>query len=465
MAKINWSMRACSLTLLWAATAIALPAQTFTTLHSFNETDGNFPQAPLIQATNGKLYGSTFEGGADCPPLGCGTVFKISPSGTLTMLHSFDSTDGAAPSGVVQATNGDFYGTTSSGGPYTDGTVFNITPSGTLTTLHSFAETDGAEPIAGLVQGTDGNFYGTTLGGGNQGAGTVFKITPSGMLTTLHRFDSTDGAEPFAGLVQGTDGNFYGTTVYGGATGFGYGTVFRITPSGTLTTLHSFDFTDGAYPLAGLVQGTNGDFYGTTYMGGTNSSSCHLGCGTVFRITPGGTLTTLHSFDFTDGDGPHGLIQGTDGRFYGTTVYGGANNGTLFKITPTGVLTTLHSFDETDGAYPGAALLQDTNGKFYGTTEEGGTYGEGTVFSLSVGLGPFAATNPTSGNVGKAVHILGTNLKDATSVTFNGAAATFTVESRSLITTTVPSGATTGTVQVVTPGGTLSSNVPFQVLP
>jgi uncharacterized repeat protein (TIGR03803 family) len=470
MNKLNCGMKACGIFLLWATTAVALPAQTtvaptvtFTTLHSFDGTDGATPDAVLVQGANGNFYGTTINGGATSN----GTVFKITASGTLTTLHSFDGTDGAYPfAGLVQATNGNFYGTTDDGGVNVCGgsgcgTVFKITPSGNLTTLHSFDGTDGYAPEAGLVQG-NGNFYGTTRAGGASNDGTVFKITASGTLTTLYSFCSqtgcTDGAYPQAGLVQGIDGKFYGTTEEGGANS--NGTVFKITPSGTLTTLHSFDGTDGAFPQAGLVQGTDGKLYGTTEEeGGANSY------GTVFKITPSGTLTTLHSFDETDGAYPFaGLVQATDGNFYGTTTQAGANGyGTVFTITPSGTVTTLHSFDDADGAYSQAGLVQDTNGKFYGTTEKGGANGDGTVLSLSVGLGPFVVTQPTSGTVGAAVKILGTNLTGATSVTFNGTAATFTVKSKSEITTTVPLGATTGTVQVVTPGGTLSSNVPFRI--
>ena len=359
---------------------------------------------------------------------------------------------------------------------------------GTFTTLFSFDNMDGAFPFNGaLVQATNGDLYGTTAGVGANGHGTVFKITPSGTLTTLYGFGSqtTDGYGANAGLVQATNGYLYGTTEFGGAGpyGSGGGTVFKITPSGTLTTLYSFCLQsgcpDGELPLSGLVQGTNGYLYGTTAAGGANGN-----LGTVFKITPSGTLTTVYSFcsqsGCADGDDPvAGLVQATDGNFYGTTDYGGAgkygSGGTVFKITPSGKLTTLYSFCSqsrcTDGEYPYAALVQATNGDFYGTTYVGGATiggcmlgnGCGTVFSLSVGLGPFVETQTTSGKVGAAVKILGSDLIGATSVTFNGTAATFTVVSRYLITTTVPAGATTGTVQVVTPNGTLSSNLPFRV--
>jgi uncharacterized repeat protein (TIGR03803 family) len=267
--------------------AIAGLGTTFTTLHSFDGTDGRLSYAGLVQATNGNLYGATYYGGAK----NSGEVFEITPGGTLTTLYSFCSksgcTDGeytyATP---VQGTDGNFYGTTYLGGSKELGTVFKITPSGTVTTLHTFGGPDGAQPLVGLVQATNGNFYGTTYMGGSEGKGEIFKITPSGALTTLHSFCSqsgcTDGENPFAALIQGVDGNLYGTT-FGGGSAKGFGTVFRITPSGTLTTLHSFctqsGCPDGQFPQTGLVQATNGNLYGTTISGGA------YGDGTIFKIT------------------------------------------------------------------------------------------------------------------------------------------------------------------------------------
>ena len=243
-------------------------AQTFTTLHEFDGTDGSNPYAGLIQATDGNLYGTTSEGGANnkisCngDNVVCGTFFKITPSGTLTTLYSFcaqsNCTDGAGPTaGLVQATNGNFYGTAFSGGANGDGTVFEITPAGVLTTLHSFDGTDGENPEGSLIQTVNGNFYGTPCGGGTIGTGTVFEITPKGTLTTLHIFcqgDCTDGAGPKGALVQAVNGNFYGTT----SGGVSSGTVFEITPAGTLTTLHSFEGADGASPFDALIQATDG---------------------------------------------------------------------------------------------------------------------------------------------------------------------------------------------------------------
>jgi uncharacterized repeat protein (TIGR03803 family) len=480
--------------------ALSLSAQTFTTLHSFDYTDGAFPVAPLVQATNGNLYGTTESGANPCGgfSLGCGTVFEITPSGKLTTLYSFcpqsGCADGSNPyAGLIQATNGYLYGTTFFGGAYGVGTVFKVTPKGKLTTLYNFpAGSDAANPEGALVQATDGDFYGTSSDGGaddcyeGSACGTVFKITPKGKATTLFGFpEGTDGAVPVAGLIQANDGNFYGTASLGGANdscdyGFGCGTVFKITSKGNLTVLYNFcsqtNCTDGANPVASLVQSTDGDFYGMAPAGGAN------GYGTVFKITRSGKLTTLYSFcsqtNCTDGANPAAaLIQATDGNFYGTTSLGGANGGgTIFKITPRGKLTTLYSFCSqtncTDGNAPVAALIQDTNGDFYGTTNSGGTNvcrtGHtdphcGTAFSLSVGLGPFVKTQPGSGKVGAAVEILGTDLTGATSVTFNGTAATFKVVSASFIKTTVPTGATTGSVEVTIPSGTLKSNVAFRV--
>ena len=317
------------------------------------------------------------------------------------VLHSFDGTDGATPdAGLIQGSDGNLYGTTAGigmGFGSSNGTVFKITPAGALTTLYSFCGqpncADGAHPQASLIQGSDGNFYGTTqYGGANVGGGanplwtnpaginpggTVFKVTPSGKLTTLYSFcsqaDSTDGQWPIAGVIQDADGNFYGTTGYGGAHGYKYGTVFKLTPSGTLTTLYSFcsqaNCTDGASPN-GVIQGGDGNFYGTTTDGGAHSNG-----GTVFKLTPSGTLTILYSFcsdaDCTDGSSPNGVIEGGDGNFYGTTTDGGANRmgGTVFKLTPSGTMTTVYSFsgEADDTASPNGVIL-GRDGNLYGTT-------------------------------------------------------------------------------------------------
>jgi uncharacterized repeat protein (TIGR03803 family) len=473
--------------LLLCAATISASAQ-LTTLASFDKTDGRdpgYPAAPFVQGINGNFYGTTAAGGVSDE----GTVFEMSPAGKIVTLYSFCSqpgcSDGAvANAGLIQATNGNLYGTTADGGT-NFGTVFEITPAGKLTTLYRFCSlsgcADGSNPEAGLLQASDGNFYGTTCCGGTYGDGTVFKITKAGVLTTLASFDGTNGNQPaFGSLIQGSDGNFYGTTILGGLnTGCedsgGCGTIFRMSPRGKLTSLYSFcaqpGCTDGDELFGGLVQGANGIFYGTTTGGGVN------GYGTIFALTPAGKLKTLHSFDFSDGAFPEaGLIQGTDGNFYGTTSNGGANGvaGTLFAITPAGTLSTLYSFCSqancADGTGPFSGLIQATNGEFYGTTFAGGSStncigGCGTAFSLSVGLGPFIETRLSSGQAGSRVIVLGNNLTGTTAVEFNGTPSTFTVISETEIETTVPTGASTGFVTATSPSGTLTSNRPLQVIP
>jgi uncharacterized repeat protein (TIGR03803 family) len=465
------------------AAVIASPAQTFTIRASFDGTNGANPYTGLVQGTNGNFYGTTFEGGTN----GEGTVFEITPAGTLTTLYNFCSQpkcyDGAGPSGLILATNGNLYGITSSMEVINLGTIFEITPEGTFTTIYHFCPQfgcdDGMYPSS-LLQASNGNFYGTTSNGGVYGTGTVFEVTAKGELTTLHTFNFADGTYP-SGLVQATNGNLYGTTLEGGSVNgcsgsAGCGTVFEMTPAGKLTTIYIFcsqSCHDGALPAGGLIQASNGNIYGTTTAGG--------GGGTVFEITPAGKLTAFYSFcsgqtKCTDGTGgpPYGLMQATDGNLYGTTAGGNYNvtnkDGTIFELTTTGELTTLYNFcsqtECADGADPVAGVLQGTNGTLYGTTAGGGTNNDGIVFSLSVGLGPFVKTNPTAGKVGAKVIILGNNLKGATEVTFNGVDATITSDSNTAITTTVPTGATTGVVEVTTVAGKkLESNLAFQVIP
>jgi uncharacterized repeat protein (TIGR03803 family) len=457
---------ALGLLLFCLATVSASSAQAFTTLAHFNQTNGYDPVAAMIQGLDGDLYGTTVSGGV----AERGTFFKISTGGVLTTLYSFCSlancADGEYPHPVlVQDQSGNFWGTTEDGPfPYSFGTVFKATPAGILTTVHWFNGTDGEQPQAGLTIGSDGNFYGTTSAGGANNGGTVFKITPTGAFTTLHNFNFSDGNYPLAALVQAANGAFYGTTLYSGQNGGG--TVFKITSSGSLTTLHNFcsksNCADGEFPWGTLIQASGGNLYGTTSSGGFVSGCNNSNCGTIFKITPAGTLTTLYNFcrksNCSDGGQPvAGVVQGTDGLFYGVTTYGGANNkGTVFKITSAGTLTVEHTFDGVDGFSPNGGLMQDTNGTFYGTTLT-------TVFSLSTGLNPFVKTSPSSGKVGASVIILGPNLSSTASVSFNGTAATFSIASDTEIETTVPAGATTGKVEVITATETLKSNGTFRV--
>lgn len=476
-------------------------AQTFTTLVNFDGLDGAFPIGmELVQGSDGSFYGTTQYGGAN----GAGSVFKTNAEGALTRLHSFCSlaqcADGRlVPGSLVQGTSGLFYGTTQSGGDSGAngaGTVYEITTSGKLTTLHNFEYSDGSSPLAGLIRGANGDFYGTTQAGGANGGGTIFEISASGNFTSLYSFCSlpncADGKSLDSSLVQGVDGNFYGATPAGGSGSScstslfpdGCGTLFKLTPAGKLITLHSFcslpNCADGSGPGSSLALATDGNLYGTTFYGGANCSP--YGCGTIFKITAEGKLTTLYSFcslsNCADGGLPEApLVQATDGNLYGTTFAGGSGcgngtgcgYGTIFKINPTGVLTTLHSFCSaitcTDGADPYGGLLQAANGIFYGTTEQGGTSNNGTVFSLNTGLGPFVSFIRNPAKVGQKFGILGYGLTGTSSVSLNGIPASFTAQSDTLLIATVPSGATSGNVTVTTPSGTLTSNVPFRVIP
>ena len=371
---------------------VALSAQTLTTLHSFDQSDGSNPYAGLMQANNGILYGTTSAGGAN----GDGTVFEITTSGTLTTMHNFNHLspiDGAQPyGGLIQAKDGNLYGTTNRGGSHNAGIVYRITTSGTMKTLHDLDyEPDGALPYAALVQGTNGALYGTASDGGAS-EGSAFEVTSFGQYTAIYEF-GTEGGFPVAGLVQASNGNFYGVAANGGF--YSCGTLFEMTPSGGFTLLHTFTGGDGCYPVATLVQGTDGNLYGVASAGGARNG---FNAGTFFNITPNGTFNLLHVFDKTDGAGPTGaLIQAIDGNFYGTTQVGGAyNQGTIFKVTPTGTVTTLYSFCPqthcNDGANPYAGLILGTDGVSYGTTFNGGGGNHGTVFSLSVGLSPTVKT-------------------------------------------------------------------------
>jgi uncharacterized repeat protein (TIGR03803 family) len=611
------------------------PSGIFTSLYSFSSgSDGAIPIAGLIQGVDGNFYGTTYEGGTD----DYGTVFEVTSSGALTTLYSFTGgSDGENPwGGLVQARDGNLYGTTQSGGTYGYGTVFQIAPTGPLNTLVQFDGYNGANPSAALVQGTDGNLYGTTQAGGSAGDGTIFKLTingplqitgqpadqsayiggtalftvatsgsspvtyqwqqdginltdggnisgsttatlritnvtvgdaalysvivsnafnylasdyavlevifsppnitmqpssqmrvagttatftvgalgdqplfyqwqengtnltdggnisgsttstlaftnvtvanggnysvivsnailavssvkavltvvpvtpPSAAMTDIRLFTGgNDGAFPYAGLIQGKDGNLYGTTE-GGGLSF-YGSIFRMTLSGSLTTLYSFtDGNNGANPYGRLVQGTNGNFYGTTYQGGTS------GDGTLFKMTTSSVVTFLYSLTGgLDGADPlAGLVQGSDGNFYGTAYEGGANSfGSVFKMTPSGAVTALYEFTGgTDGAYPYAGLVQGKDGNFYGTTLEDGTGGYGTVFSLTTNgtLTTLTSFNYTNGGYPQAGLIQGTD-GNLYGTTFEGGASgygtVFSLTTNGILTTLFSFGSTNG---------------------
>jgi uncharacterized repeat protein (TIGR03803 family) len=374
------------------------PGASTSSVHLFSGgSDGAFPYAGLTEGRDGNLYGTTEGGGSRYQ----GVIFKTTLAGTLTTLYNFtNSPAGANPyAALALGNNGDLYGCAVEGGNYGYGAAFVLTPSPvSVRNLYSFEDgNDGAFPLGTLVQGSNGKFFGTAEEGGLDGFGTVFQMTTAGALTTLYGFTGgDDGGYPYAGVIQGKDGNIYGTTLEYGA--YGYGTVFKLKSNGTLTNLASFDGTNGAFLQGGVIQGADGNLYGCTYEGGSN------GYGTIFQLTTDGSLNTLVSFGYTNGGFPlASLVQGTDGNFYGTTSVGGiGGQGTVFKLATNGTLTTLLSFDGLNGADSEAPLVQASDGNFYGTTAQGGTGfnpsagggGSGVIFRLTV---PIFITNSIPG--------------------------------------------------------------------
>jgi uncharacterized repeat protein (TIGR03803 family) len=450
--------------------AVRAQAQTLTFLANFDGTNGLQPFGSVMQATDGNFYGTTTNGGGH----GYGNVYRITPSGQLTSIYDFClrsvCNDGTTPeSAPVLASDGNLYGTTTGIG-YGYGTVYKMSLSGKLTTLYTFCSlaecADGSFPN-GLVLAGDGNFYGTTFEGGNSNAGSIFKITPAGQFTSLYSFCSlancADGNSPVSSLIVGRDGNLYGAAwQYSGG-----GVLYRFSLAGDYKAIYSFCrgvfCTGGSGPLA-LVQDANGNFFGTTQYGGGSGGS--QGYGTVFELTAKQQFINLHTFDKTDGAYPdEGLTLANDGNFYGITAEGGpANAGTIFEITAAGKFRLLYTFAPPNGDEPAGPLLQGTDGNLYGTTPGGpGNAPLGSFFRFSNGVGPSVHTAPGAGKVGKTVLILGNGLTGSTSVTFNGVESAFTVESDTYIKATVPAGATTGTVSVVTPSETLNSNPQFVV--
>jgi uncharacterized repeat protein (TIGR03803 family) len=464
--------------------AVRAQAQTVTTnLADFNYTNGSRPIGALVQATDGNFYGVTESGGPY--PGGDGTLYRITPSGKLTALYNFCSqpncTDGMGPfAAPVIGSDGNLYGVTPDGGSNAatasgSGTVYKMTLGGKITTLYTFCQAtpcpDGQYPN-GIVLGADGSFYGATLQGGEFNQGEIFSISSTGKLKVLHSFCArarcTDGGVPNFPPIQGNDGNLYGTTAQGGTGGVGI--VYELTAAGNYTVLHNFcsdSGCQGGWPPTTIVQDAHGNFFGTAQSGGSSDS------GTVFELTSKHQFIVLHSFDYLGSNPGVGLTLANDGNLYGSAEGPGivGSGGTLFEITPAGVFTQLNLFSycSTTGYIPISPLFLGTDGILYGTTlfggndTSGGCSGDGTIFSLSNGLSPLVKTVPVAGKAGKQVIILGGGLTGSGSVKFNGKSATFHVVSDTEITATVPAGATTGTVSVVTPTGTLNSSPQFVV--
>jgi uncharacterized repeat protein (TIGR03803 family) len=373
---------------------VAAGSGTITTLGSFNGTEGQGPAGTLIMDSSGNLYG-TASGSS-----GRGTVFELGQgSGSITTLASFVAPTGANPhAGLVMDPSGNLYGTTPSGGGSGDGAVFELAHgSSTITTLASFNGTDGANPEAGLLMDSSGNLYGTTATGGASGAGTVFELAAgSGAITTLASFDGTNGSDALGGVIMDSNGNLFGTASAGGASGAG--TVFELAAgSGTITSLASFSGTDGSSPRASLIRDGSGNLYGTTYVGGAS------GDGTVFELANGSaTITTLASFNGSDGANPlAGLVIDGSGNLYGTTALAGTyKHGTVFEVASgSGTITTLAAFHN-EGAFPAGGLIIDSTGNLYGTTIRGGALGDGTVFEVAAGSGTITRLASASGGGG-----------------------------------------------------------------
>ena len=383
-------IRIVSILLLCVAGAQVQAGVTFTTLASFNgQQNGAYPAGELLQARDGNFYGTTIQGGDS----DYGTVFKVNPDWTVSSLFSFNSNNGAYPrSGLAQSLSGElsFYATTTEGGANGLGTVFKILADGNFTPLFSFNGTNGANPQSGLTWSSSGSLLGVTYSGGTNNwppaYGTVFEVTTGGELTSLVSFDGPNGLGPYGALVQGPDGNYYGTTQFGGSESLG--TVFRITPAGVFTSLASFHGTNGARPCSRLAVGNDGNLYGTAYTGGLSN------LGTIFRMSTSGDLTTVFSFAGTNGSNPFdGLtFVEAEGAFYGTTSSGGGPTGegvgTVFRLTPDGTLTTLVAFEGSNGAFPVAGLTRGTDGNLYSTTQKGGANGMGTLFRLAITSAP-----------------------------------------------------------------------------
>jgi len=363
-------------------------AQTFTVLHSFSTTgeDGQNPADTLLLA-NGKLYGTTLFGGLHSSN---GTIFQMDLKGNEVVLYRFDGTNGSAlEAGVVRDAAGNLYGTASGGGAYNLGTVFKLDPAGTLTVLHNFTGgTDGANPFAGVTLDGKGNLYGTAIYGGDlncgggSGCGTVFRVDGSGKFSVLYAFTGgNDGGIPYVGsLLLDSAGNLIGTTIGGGT--YGQGTIFKVHPDGSETTLYSFTGgRDGGEPYSGLIVDGQGNLKGTTLEGGS------AGIGTVFKLSATGQEKVLYTFSQpADGEGDYGrLLLDTKGNLYGTTTYGGTDGvGLVFEISPDGTETVLHNFVEsTDGGIPVGGLVMDSQGNLYGTAQVGGAHGVGTVFKIA----------------------------------------------------------------------------------
>lgn len=349
-----------------------LATRQLTTLFVFSGSNGAEPRSELVEGMDGRLYGVTGTGGSS----GVGTVFSIQKSGSgFKLLRSFSGANGRTPRGtLLQAADGDFYGTTQSGGASNLGTIYRITSDGALTTVLSFNGSNGGYPMAGLADGRDGYFYGTAAAGGASGAGTVFRIRSTGEFQVLKSFNGgSEGANPAGELIRASDGVFYGTTVAAG--GNGNGVIFKLTSAGVLTVLRALTKADGTRPEAALVEAASGRFYGTAPTDGPSGSA-----GTIFEITSSGSFKRITAFSGTPSTPYAPLMVARDGSLYGTSYAGGASSaGTIFRFVPGVSFEVLHAFANSDGLGPNGTVLEAADGSFYGTAVEGGSALAGTI--------------------------------------------------------------------------------------
>jgi uncharacterized repeat protein (TIGR03803 family) len=439
-------------------------AQTPSLLYSFDPHNMGifepFPPSVMAQGPDGNLYGTTSSGGTGPE----GGVFMLTPGGIESVLYNFAPADGQHCNvGLTLGNDGNFYGACLDGGPNHEGKLYRITTGGTFTTLYSFTgmNGDGALPNGPPIQASDGNFYGTTEEGGAENDGAIYKMTPAGKVTIIHSFVApAEGGNPGGALVQGSDGNFYGTTQEGGG-------IFQVTPTGKLKVIHALATMDGQVPLGALIQGSDGDYYGTATLGGIP------GQGTVYKVSSTGQFMVLHDFDSTvDGQGDPwvGLVQASDGNYYGVSFRSGLSGesqfGGIFELSSQDVYSSLYLFDGTVGANPASALIQHTNGLLYGNTQNDGALNVGTIYSMNIGAAPFCLPNLQSGKIGNVVGILGQNFDPSSVVRFGGVAATgVKVIGPDFLTAAIPSGALSGAVTVNTGTSKLTSRQTFKVLP
>ena len=402
----NFAWRGCvTLAAMLGLGSLTAHAQTnaaLTTIYTFSSTvsstnaDGTFPSSALLLGADGAFYGSAFQGGA----FGYGTLFRITPAGSFTALVQFNGANGRGPSApLIQGRDGNLYGTTQNGGTNNVGTVFRVTTNGAITSLYSFTGgLDGAYPV-GLAQNGDGLLYGTTQGGGATNAGTAYKITTNGVFTSLVSFNNTNGSSPRAPLLPVVDdnGNFFGTTHSGGTKGAG--TIFKLSPQGSLIFSFPFSYNNGFQPDATLLLARDGNYYGTTRAGGPGNGT--NGYGSVFKMTLAGAITSVAFFDNNNGSAPEcTLIQAKDGNFYGTTLFG-----SVFKMTTNGIITPLVSFVISNniypwGLFPKGGLVEGPDGNLYGVTQQGGTGpSQGTIYRINI-RPTFISSGRTNGNYG-----------------------------------------------------------------